>query len=223
MKSLGLIEVKGLLAAIESADVMLKSADVSILEKSFVGGGLVSVLVVGDVGAVKAAVEAGVAAVKRLGEEFLVSEHVIARPHDELSSIIGTKTQLEVLDTSIDKEESKEYIEIVENQPIKESLEAEELTIENLQKTEEDTLIKEKSKHNLPTNLDTLNKKDIDKLVNENGMEKALLALEKLKVVKLRNLAREYKDFPIVGRMISKSDKNLLLSKFKLYYENFSK
>ncbi|WP_411167493.1 BMC domain-containing protein [Clostridium sp. MB05] len=91
MKALGLIETRGLLAAIESADTMLKAADVSIFDKTYVGGGLVSVAVTGDVGAVKAAVEAGVAAVKKLDSSLLVSEHVIPRPHEELDSIIGIK------------------------------------------------------------------------------------------------------------------------------------
>jgi len=66
MQALGLIETKGLLASIEAADTMVKSADVSIIEKAYVGGGLVTIAVTGDVGAVKAAIEAGVAAVKNL-------------------------------------------------------------------------------------------------------------------------------------------------------------
>ncbi len=65
MQALGLIETKGLLAAVEAADTMVKSADVSIIEKTYVGGGLVTISVTGDVGAVKASIEAGVAAVKK--------------------------------------------------------------------------------------------------------------------------------------------------------------
>ncbi|GAA0086519.1 BMC domain-containing protein [Clostridium sp. CTA-7] len=102
MKALGLIETRGLLAAIESADTMLKAADVSIFDKTYVGGGLVSVAVTGDVGAVKAAVEAGVAAVKKLDSSLLVSEHVIPRPHEELDSIIGIKnTTVSIEDSNI--------------------------------------------------------------------------------------------------------------------------
>ena len=80
MQSLGLIETKGMLAAIEAADAMLKAADVGILGKIKVGGGRMNVSVTGDVAAVKAAVDAGMAAVDRLGSGLLLSGHVIARP-----------------------------------------------------------------------------------------------------------------------------------------------
>jgi microcompartment protein CcmL/EutN len=89
MQALGLIETKGLIAAIESADAMLKAADVRLLEKTIVGGGLVAVAVTGDVAAVKAAVDAGAAAVVRIGSTLLISQHVIPRPHEELGSMIG--------------------------------------------------------------------------------------------------------------------------------------
>lgn len=89
MQALGLIETKGLIAAIESADAMLKAADVRLLEKTVVGGGLVTITVTGDVAAVKAAVEAGSAAVIRISSSLLVSQHVIPRPHEELGSMIG--------------------------------------------------------------------------------------------------------------------------------------
>ena len=72
MQSLGLIETKGLIAAIESADAMLKTSNVNILEKTYVGGGLVSIAVTGDVAAVKAAVEAGAAAVKNINVTLLI-------------------------------------------------------------------------------------------------------------------------------------------------------
>ena len=86
MQALGLIETKGLIAAIESADNMLKAADVTLLEKTHIGGGLVTVAVVGDVAATKAAVDAGAAAAQRVGE--LVSVHVIPRPHSTLDGLI---------------------------------------------------------------------------------------------------------------------------------------
>ncbi|MCS4520803.1 hypothetical protein JTT02_18430 [Clostridium botulinum] len=68
-------------------------------------------------------------------------------------------------------------------------------------------------------NLENLHKEDVDNLIRKNGIEKTILILAKLKVVKLRNLAREYKDLGIAGRTISKAGKNLLINKFKLYYE----
>ena len=81
--SLGMIETKGLVGAIEAADAMVKSANVQLVGKEQVGGGLVTVMVRGDVGAVKAATDAGAA---KVGE--LISVHVIARPHVEVDSIL---------------------------------------------------------------------------------------------------------------------------------------
>ena len=84
--ALGMIETKGLVAAIEAADAMVKSANVQLVGKEQVGGGLVTVMVRGDVGAVKAATDAGAAAAEKVGE--LISVHVIARPHVEVDNIL---------------------------------------------------------------------------------------------------------------------------------------
>ena len=86
MKALGMIETRGLVASIEAADAMVKAANVTLVGKEFVGGGLVTVMVRGDVGAVKAATDAGAAAAQRVGE--LVSVHVIPRPHAEVETIL---------------------------------------------------------------------------------------------------------------------------------------
>ncbi|APC84564.1 BMC domain-containing protein [Clostridium botulinum] len=263
MQALGLIETKGLLAAVEAADTMVKSADVSIIEKTYVGGGLVTISVTGDVGAVKASIEAGVAAVKKLDEKFLVSEHVIPRPHEELESIIGPNTppedpssndDIENVEDADDTEavEKAEDIENVENTKAVDSVEDTEsvevtkdiVDAENVENTKKAETVKDvkavdntehvdtknnikENQHGLDgdldklhkLNLENLNKEDVDNLIRQNGIEKTILILAKLKVVKLRNLAREYKDFGIAGRTISKAGKNLLINKFKLYYE----
>ena len=86
LDALGMIETKGLVGSIEAADAMVKAANVTLVGKEHVGGGLVTVLVRGDVGAVKAATDAGAAAAQRVGE--LVSVHVIPRPHTEVESIL---------------------------------------------------------------------------------------------------------------------------------------
>ena len=86
MNALGMIETRGLVAAIEAADAMVKAANVTLTRKEEVGGGLVTVMVRGDVGAVKAATDAGAAAAERVGE--LISVHVIPRPHNEVESIL---------------------------------------------------------------------------------------------------------------------------------------
>jgi Carbon dioxide concentrating mechanism/carboxysome shell protein len=81
-ESLGMVETKGYVGAVEASDAMVKAAGVTLAKQVQIGGGLVTVLVKGDVGSVKAAVEAGADAAKRVGE--LVCAHVIARPHSEL-------------------------------------------------------------------------------------------------------------------------------------------
>ena len=87
-QALGMIETKGIVGSIEAADAMVKAANVTLVGKVHVGGGYVSVMVRGDVGAVKAATDAGAAAAGAVGE--LVSVHVIPRPHDEVESILPT-------------------------------------------------------------------------------------------------------------------------------------
>lgn len=200
MQALGLIETKGLVAAIESADAMLKAAEVHLLEKTFVGGGLVTITVTGDVGAVKAATDAGAAAAQRVGE--LLSVHVIPRPHEELDQILGSSQ----MDPPVEA--------LPETKEIK-SLEEEEIK----------PIIKEaskpvKAKADTSTEPEELHKETVDKLVKKNGLNEAIAALDALKVVKLRNLAREYKGFGIAGRMISKADKQMIITEFRNYYES---
>ncbi len=188
MQALGLIETKGLVAAIESADAMLKAAEVRLLEKTFVGGGLVTITITGDVGAVKAATDAGAAAAQRVGE--LLSVHVIPRPHEELDQILGSSQ----MDSPVEAEIS-EPIQAEAIKPVK-------------------------AKADTPAEPEELHKETFDKLVKKNGLEEAMTALDTLKVVKLRNLAREYKGFGIAGRMISKADKQMIITEFRKYYES---
>lgn len=215
MKALGLIETKGLLAAIESADTMLKAADVSIFEKTYVGGGLVSVAVTGDVAAVKAAVEAGVAVVKKLDASLLVSEHVIPRPHEELYSIIGIKnipTTIEKLDIThgINNSEvnvhDENNINVITNNDTNTSTEAKESS-------------NEETNVSLQIDIDILQKKDLDDLITKDGIEKAIEVLNNIKLSKLRSLARQYEDLEITGKAISKASKKLLITKIIEYYK----
>jgi microcompartment protein CcmL/EutN len=85
-EALGLIETKGLIGAVEAADAMVKAANVVLIGQEMIGAGYVTVLVRGDVGAVKAATDAGAAAARRVGE--LISVHVIPRPHAEVERIL---------------------------------------------------------------------------------------------------------------------------------------
>ena len=84
-EALGMVETRGLTAAIEAADAMTKAAEVALVGTEKIGSGLITVIVKGEVGAVKAATEAGAEAASRLGE--LVSVHVIARPHDDTAKV----------------------------------------------------------------------------------------------------------------------------------------
>lgn len=86
MSAIGMVETRGLTASIEATDAMLKSADVELIGTEKIGSGLVTVIVTGEVGAVKAATEAGQEAASRLGE--LVAVHVIARPHEGVGKIL---------------------------------------------------------------------------------------------------------------------------------------
>ena len=89
--ALGMVETRGLVGAVEAADAMVKAANVVLIGSEYVGGGYVTVMVRGDVGAVKAATDAGAAAAKRVGE--LVSVHVIPRPHQDVGMILPHNTR----------------------------------------------------------------------------------------------------------------------------------
>jgi ethanolamine utilization protein EutM len=89
--ALGMVETRGLVGSIEAADAMVKAANVILIGSEYVGGGYVTVMVRGDVGAVKAATDAGAAAAKRVGE--LVSVHVIPRPHSDVEMILPKNTK----------------------------------------------------------------------------------------------------------------------------------
>ncbi len=85
--SIGMVETRGYVGSVEASDAMVKAANVALVRQIQIGGGLVTVIVKGDVGSVKAAVEAGSEAAKRVGE--LICSHIIARPHGELVRSLG--------------------------------------------------------------------------------------------------------------------------------------
>ena len=243
MQALGLIETRGLIAAIESADTMLKSADVTLIDKTYVGGGLVSIAVSGGVAAVKAAVEAGAAAVKQINGALLVSQHIIPRPHDEIDVLLTAEMPA--------KNEEKQLVEFIggENPEDAAEKEAEDSTVfgtlsEKLALEEPEPLpdkgtetdeqsilepeppmekplpVQPKIKKTVMTDLnaDEINKAAVDKLVLEHGAEKTVELLSTLRVTKLRSLAREYENLGIAGREISRADGKTLLSELEKYY-----
>lgn len=220
MQALGLIETRGLIAAVESADAMLKAADVALLEKTLVGGGLVTVAVTGEVSAVKAAVDAGAAAVRQLNMGLLISEHVIPRPHGELDDLVICSTPYKDRVAATDNEpisqpevveavEATEAVETTEVVEIPAELQAEEIAPPTPVKIKEPIMDLE----GIP-----LTKTAVDRMAAEKGVRAVMKELQQCKVIKLRTLAREYKDFGIAGRLVSKADKKILLEEFKKYY-----
>lgn len=105
MQALGFIETRGLVAAIESADAMLKAAEVHLVERTFVKGGIVTITITGDIAACKASVDAAAAAVSRMGGTIL-STHVIPRPHESLNGlIVGSVDPIQEKDEESDEDE----------------------------------------------------------------------------------------------------------------------
>lgn len=229
MQSLGLIETKGMLAAIEAADAMLKAADVGILGKIKVGGGRMNVSVTGDVAAVKAAVDAGMAAVDRLGSGLLLSGHVIARPHEELETVIGGTPPMgpddggawaERTGPEAARDEKRTEPASALTEEAAEGV-AEEASEEAAEETEEEAQsaspgqLASQAVFAAPPDRRTL-----DRLAAEAGGEAAVKALISLKAAELRTLAKEYPELELAGRDISKASKTLLLTAFQAHFNH---
>lgn len=210
MQALGFIETKGLLCAIEAADVMLKAANVSLLQKSYASGGLVCITVTGDVGAVKAAVDAGQEAVKRINAATCISAHIIPRPMPEVAALLGERI-----------EEVEETPEVEEMPKSAETpIEAHDASpVEALTENIDEEVVTESTEVSVKEpSLESLSKTHIDAFVVAHSYEALAKELEKLTVVKLRTLARQYTGLRIAGRRISKADKKMLLEEFKHFY-----
>ena len=192
MEALGMIETYGLVPSIEAADAMLKAAEVRLLERTFVKGGLVTITVTGE------------AAAARLGEHCLVTQHVIPRPHVEVGQTIVNPRPLSEL-----REKEEESSDDDEEEGPKRGI-TEEAKTEDIQEDEEAL--------NAVAEADPLSKEEVDALVEAYGVEKTMDALKKCRVVRLRNLARGYDDFGIAGREISKANKTMLLEGFEKHY-----
>ena len=236
MQAIGLIETKGLIASIESADVMLKAADVKLVSKTLVGGGLVTITVEGDVAAVKASVDAAVSAVERLGMDLLISNHVIPRPVDSIRDLfdekdkVYTETSCEniIEDDIIKQDELEEETVITESHEdeISESVEDESHEGEISESQEDETqeeleLPQDTNQYNQQTeeknevtekfNIKSIDKRnftrsDFEKIVSTYGSDTAQKVLESLNLTELRKLIKEYDD-EVKGVNISKLSK----------------
>lgn len=204
MKALGLIETKGTLAAVEAADAMVKAADVTLVEKTRVGGGLVTITVTGDVAAVQAAVDAGAAAVERIAASSLAAKLVIPRPHEELEILFTPKGPGGKTDPGVRDEEELE----AEGAAVGETVE--EVVGDVVGEVEE-------SPH--PALPEKLDRQTLDSIIEKYGIAEGMAMADGLKVTALRTLAREYGELKISGREVSKANKQLLLEELKSYYE----
>lgn len=239
MQALGLIETYGLIAAIECADVMTKTAQVSLVGRELVGGGLVTVTVTGDVGAVKAAVDAGVSAVNALGQNGLVSSHVIPRPHEETAGLI-MPVPAEPPRAAVSEPEAQE----AEQEPQQQALHAEKAgstdgkaekkPVLPLEKTAEkkeapkaaaeppakpqESKPSDKMDHLIQNVSDNINRAWLDAKVKEQGIEQTVNELNTLISSKLRKLAGEYGEFDMSAKALSKLSKARLVELFKSYY-----
>jgi ethanolamine utilization protein EutM len=228
MDALGLIETKGLLPAIECADVMLKAAQVELLGRTLVGGGLVTVCVTGDVGAVKASVEAGAAAVLKIGDSLLISQHVIPRPHREIDTAILADEMAELHKTAgPDRDDSPDGSDGQQ-------------MLENFNPTESEMVTDEAESTHMPAPVDgettrqmeqenpdlvyakeqllEFSKTDVDMLITVHGLDAVIPVLKKIPVRALRHLSREYDGMELAGRELSRANKATLLRLLVDYY-----
>ncbi|MCH7774815.1 MAG: BMC domain-containing protein [Bacteroidetes bacterium] len=219
-QALGLVETKGLVAAIEAADAMLKASRVRLVGKERALANLITIVVVGDVAAVKASVDAGAAAAQRVGE--LVSVHIIPRPDDQIGTIlpIGERKKTLTAEKIVKSKPSKPAEKIIKEKEVKEELKA-------VLKVKHDITPEEESKKvkTLKTSSDTierLKREALDKKFDEEKTKKQtssneinMRELEKLNVHQLRRLARSTENFPIKGREISRANRGQLLDYFQ--------
>ena len=194
--ALGLIETKGLVGAIEAADAMVKAADVKLVSKEKVTGALMIIKVVGDVAAVKSAVDAGSVAAQRVGE--LVSSHVIPRPDDQIDQLIFNKQK------QGRRSAEKQNVTSKTKPPIKREVKTEP-DLPEVSETENEI-----SKSD---NSDQEEKNEV-KIESSGKSIPPKEELNSFNVHHLRKLARSFEDFPIHGREISKANRQLLLEYF---------
>ena len=209
--ALGMIETKGLIGAVEAADAMVKAANVYLIGREFVGGGLVTVMVRGDVGAVKAATDAGAAAAQRVGE--LLSVHVIPRPHESLDgSMIG----------SVDPVWEQEEIENTEDKLEEDAFEEEpETAEEETSKEEPEAAGEEKPDQNPESEAKKAgaNRAYVESTVETDGIDKAISALKRSRTAEIREmLLGEYPETNLNSESAANMTKREMLDWLKDFY-----
>lgn len=204
MKALGLVETKGLVGAVEASDVMLKTADVQLRSKEIVGGGLVTVTVVGDVGAVKTAVDAAGAAVQQLGTELLASVHVIPRPADSIEALFEPTGEINDDEASVPAPINEDQLVVGLND---ESEESDEEIVEIIELPIVETVSEE------PT------PETVRQWLQAGETQRSVEALEMMRVTDLRKMAKDRPDFSHSKRAISKFNKEQLIEALINYFD----
>ena len=230
MQALGMIETKGLIGSIEAADAMVKAANVTLIGKVHVGGALVTVMVRGDVGAVKAATDAGAAAAQRVGE--LVSVHVIPRPHMEVESILphpptepedGPEGPKDVPEDNNNAEEPEAPVEEADAPAEEPETSAEEptadLPAEPVEEAAETAEPEETPAEQPDPEEEGMTRAKLEALVAQNGLEEAMSEITFLRLAELRDLAKEYEAAELTDRNLKRIAKGELLDAFRAFYE----
>lgn len=211
MQALGFIETRGLIAAIEGADAMLKAAEVRLVERTFVKGGIVTITVTGDVAACRASVDAAASAVARMGGTIL-STHVIPRPHESLdSSMIG----------SVDPVWEQEEIENTEDK-LEEAFEEEpETADEETSKEEPEADGEEKPDQNPESEAKKAgaHRAYVESTVETDGIDKAISVLKRSRTAEIREmLLGEYPETNLSSESAANMTKREMLDWLKDFY-----
>lgn len=212
MQALGFIETRGLIAAIESADAMLKAAEVRLVERTFVKGGIVTITVTGDVAACRASVDAAASAVARMGGTIL-STHVIPRPHESLDgSMIG----------SVDPVWEQEEIENTEDKLEEDAFEEEpETAEEETSKEELEAAGEEKPDQNPESEAKKAgaNRAYVESTAETDGIDKAISVLKRSRTAEIREmLLGEYPEMNLNSESAANMTKREMLDWLKDFY-----
>lgn len=205
MKAFGMLETKGLIAAVEGADAMSKTSNINILEKIYIGAGLVTITITGDVGAVKSAIDAGILAIRNLGEDFLISSNIIARPHEELSNVFLIEKNI-VFSQEITSKEKNQEIEAEKMPEMLFSKESEEESlVEEIETVNKEEEIQER--------IVVSNREDIEMMLINFEIDKVKELLSAMKISEVRKVFKSYKDNGLTSKQISKLTKENLIKK----------
>lgn len=219
MQALGMIETRGLIGSIEAADAMVKAANVTLIGKEHIGGALVTVMVRGDVGAVKAATDAGAAAAQRVGE--LISVHVIPRPHMEVESILPHCPEGPDGDDDGPQEPEPEGAEeaVTEPQEPEKRTEPEQAPVEEMEAPAEQAENAAPEAEETAVADNPMTRQKLEAIFQSEGIEQAMSEITFLRLAELRELAKEYPEHTLTDRNLRRIAKGELLEAFRAFYE----